>query len=158
METTLTLGQFLLSLFGLLLGSSGLFAFIQWLITRKDNQKDKFKELLASLKELKADVQGVTEEVTTMKINIQTNVNELSDKIDRNNAIQSRIRILRANDEMRQDDHHSYEYFKQLHSDITEYESYCRNHPEFKNNEAASSIEYINAVYQDCMKKNNFLA
>lgn len=154
----MTTGEFVIALVGTIIGSSALFAFIQFLITRKDKKNDKFEEVIKSLKELSSDLQGVHEEVTTVKTYVKSEVETLSDKIDRNNAIQSRIRILRANDEMRQDVHHSYEYFRQLNQDITEYEAYCRNHPEFKNNEAANSIEYINSVYQECMKKNNFLS
>ena len=151
-------GEFILSIIGVILGSSALFAFIQFLITRKDKKTDKFKEIIDSLKVLSQDLQGIHEEIATVKTNVKIEVNSLTDKIDRSNAIQSRIRILRANDEMRQNVHHSYEYFRQLHQDITEYEDYCRDHPEFKNNEATNSIEYINSVYQDCLKKNNFLA
>lgn len=153
----MTTGEFIVAIVGIIFGSSALFAFIQWLITRKDTKHDKFKEVMDSLKELSEDMKGLHEEVTAMKTNVKTDVDNLSDKIDRNNAIQCRIRILRANDEMRQDVQHSYEYFRQLHADITEYECYCEAHPEFKNNEAVNSIQYINKVYQDCMAKKNFL-
>ena len=150
-------GETVVAIIGAVLGSSALFAFIQFLITRKDKKHDKFKEVLESISSLSKDVQEIKEDVATMRTNFKSDIDMVSDKIDRSNAIQSRLRILRANDEMRQDVHHSYEYFRQLHQDITDYETYCRAHPEFKNNEAVNSIEYINRVYQDCLDKNNFL-
>ena len=95
--------------------------------------------------------------MSEMKDNFRNDIDSVKDNIAKTSAIQARIQILRANDELRQDVHHSYEYFRQLHQDITDYESYCDSHPEFKNNEAVNSIEYINRVYQDCLDRHNFL-
>lgn len=147
---TIPTWEIIVAIIGAVLGSTGLFTFIQYLISRKDKKNDKFEILQKSIDELKDEVEAVK---NSLRIAIET----LSDKIDRSQAVQARIRILRANDEMRQDVHHSYEYFRQLHQDITEYESYCNTHPDFKNNEAVNSIEYINRVYQDCLDSNNFL-
>lgn len=153
--------EVIIAIISAIVGSSALFAFIQFLITRKDKKNDQIADLKKSLNEslddLKKDISGIKEDVQEMKVSVNSDITNLNEKIDKSNAIQSRIRILRANDEMRQDVHHSYEYFRQLHQDITDYEFYCTNHPEFKNNEAVNSIDYINKVYQECLAKNNFL-
>jgi len=153
MDTT----TIILTIVGACLGSQGLFAFLQYLFSRKDKKNDKIDIVQKSIDELKKTVDVIKAEMENMRKNFKSDIDDVIDKIDRNQAIEARIRILRANDEMRQDVHHSYEYFKQLHSDITEYEKYCSKHPDFKNNEAINSIEYINRVYQECLNSNNFL-
>ena len=87
------------------MGSSALFTFVQFLIQRRDNKDVRTHKILGKMQDL---------------CNIVT---ELSAKIDRHQATQSRIRILRAGDEMRLNIKHSHEYFKQLNEDISLYQS-----------------------------------
>lgn len=163
-----TLSQLILTIAGTVLGSSGLFAFIQFMISRKDKKDDKLKEVQKSIQNLEAKniereaklhdaIDALDKRNSMQDDNLKQTINSLINKIDRNHVIEARIRILRANDEIRQGVHHSYEYFRQLHQDITEYEKYCVEHPEFKNNEAVNSIEYINRIYQECLDSNSFL-
>lgn len=140
----------ILAIIGTVLGSTGFFTFVQYLISRKDRKHDRFDEL-------NRKIDGVKSDISDMQKNVNDSIDRLNDKIDRNQAIEARIRILRASDEMRQHVHHSYEYFRQLHHDITDYENYCAIHPDFKNNEAVNAIEYSNRVYQECLDANNFL-
>lgn len=142
---------------GSILCSSAVFGFIQFMISRKDKKADQFAELKRSIELIQQDVGHVRSDVSELNESVNSSIDGLKDEIARGAAIQARIRILRANDELRQDVHHSYEYFRQLHHDITDYEQYCEAHPDFKNNEAVNSIEYINRVYQDCLDKHNFL-
>lgn len=150
-------GEVLAAIVGSIAGSSAIFTFIQFLINRKDTKDKKLDDLKEGMENLDKKISDMRNDMTDMQSRFQKDIDGLNKKIDENYVIQSRIRILRANDEMRQDVHHSYEYFRQLHQDITEYEQYCKDHPEFKNNEAVNSIEYINRVYQDCLSKNSFL-
>lgn len=150
-------GELIIAIVGSIVGSSALFGFIQFLVSRKDKKDEKFDKLQESIDSLTEDVDEVKQNMSSIEIQRKADMDALNDKIDKNGAVQARIRILRANDEMRQDVHHSYEYFRQLHQDITDYENYCKTHPDFKNNEAVNSIEYINRVYQDCLDKHNFL-
>lgn len=132
-----------------ILSSSGLFALIQFFVSRHDKKHDKTEECskkLSAIKKQMEDSDNIIHEA----------IIELTNKIEQNHIIQARIRIIRANEEIRTG-HHSYEYFRQLNQDITEYEQYCKSHPEFKNNEAVNSIEYINRVYQKCLDSNSFL-
>ena len=70
----------------------------------------------------------------------------------------ARRRILRFNDEILNGLKHSKEYFDDvLHNDITTYEKYCTDHPEFKNSVATMAIENIERVYKNCLEKNSFI-
>lgn len=150
METTVTWTGLIVTIVVAVLSSSGLFALIQFLINRHDKKNDKFKELKDSIDSMKDDM-------VERDKKFSKSIDSIMEKITHDIVVQARIRILRANDELRQGSKHSYEYFRQLHQDITEYEQYCRNHPEFKNNEAINSIAYINRVYQESLDTNNFL-
>lgn len=152
-----------------IIGSSAIFGFIQFLISRKDKKREQIDEFHSSMNEqlagIKTDISGVKDDILEVRddmIEMQNQFREsiaaLDDKIEKDIAIQARIRILRASDEMRQNVHHSYEYFRQLNRDITVYMNYCGRNTEFKNNEATSAIEHINRVYQDCLDNNNFLS
>lgn len=153
----MTATELIVTIISTVVGSTGLFTFIQYLISRKDKKIEKLDGLKKSIDDLKNDISKLSNDMSEMKNRFKIDIDNVGDKIEKSQAIQARIRILRANDEMRQDVHHSYEYFRQLHQDITEYENYCNAHPEFKNNEAVNSIEYINKVYQECLASHNFL-
>ena len=147
---TVSTTELIISVIVAVLGSSGLFAFIQFLVTRKDKKDDKISGLQKAVEDLKS----------TIKENDNTvhqAIDALTAQIEKNSVIQARIRILRSTDEIRKGVEHSYEYFRQLNQDITEYEQYCTANPNFKNNEAVNSIEYINKIYQSCLDSNNFL-
>lgn len=76
---------------------------------------------------------------------------------DERYAKQSRMRILRFNDEILQQKMHTKEHFDEILDDITEYEKYCKDHPDYINNKAVLAIRNVEHVYQDCLAKNNFL-
>lgn len=70
---------------------------------------------------------------------------------------QCRLRILRFNDEILQGIRHTKEHFDEILEDITLYEQYCRDHPDYKNNKAVMAIHNIERVYQERLTKNDFL-
>lgn len=76
---------------------------------------------------------------------------------DERYAKQSRMRILRFNDEILQQKRHTKEHFDEILDDITEYEKYCKEHPDYINNKAVLAIRNVEHVYQDCLEKSNFL-
>ena len=133
-----------------ILGSSAVFSFIQFLITRRDNRSDKNKGLNDRLDKIQEDL-------TSISTQVEDNQKQVYDQLERNSVLSARIRILQASDEMRRHVQHSEVYFDQLNDDITVYENYCRLHPEFKNNKAVHAIENINRVYQKCLQENTFL-
>ena len=131
--------ELIMTIVAAVLGSSALFTFIQFLLQRKDNKDHETDVILEKIED------------------VSTDVHNLSDKIDRNQATQARIRILQAGDEMRRTVLHSAEYFRQINDDITLYENYCELHPDYKNNQALNTIQYINEVYKKCLKEDSFL-
>ena len=73
------------------------------------------------------------------------------------NAKESRVRILRFGDEILHDVRHSKEHFDQILLDITEYETYCREHPDFKNEMTVLTTARIKATYDNCLINHSFL-
>lgn len=74
-----------------------------------------------------------------------------------NRATEKRYRILRFNDEILHDERHSKEHFDQILDDVTEYERYCSEHPDYKNNKAELAIENIKHIYRKCNDEGSFL-
>lgn len=69
----------------------------------------------------------------------------------------SRSHILRFGDEILHGVGHSKEHFDQILLDISKYENYCEEHPEYLNNIANETIKQIKKTYQKCLDENTFL-
>ena len=69
----------------------------------------------------------------------------------------SRSHILRFGDEILHGVPHSKEHFDQILLDISNYETYCDDHPKYKNNIANATIKQIKSTYQKCLDDNKFL-
>ena len=69
----------------------------------------------------------------------------------------SRVHILRFGDELLHGVSHSKEHFDQVLIDISKYEHYCKEHPEYLNNIADATIKQIKHTYQKCLEENKFL-
>lgn len=72
-------------------------------------------------------------------------------------AENKRAQILRFGDEILHGVKHSKEHFDQVLLDCTEYETYCREHPNFANNVAEQTIALIKSTYRSCMEEKSFL-
>ena len=117
----------------------GIVGFIQFLIQRHDKRHDTLNLILEKIEKLERD-------------------NKIQDaKNDERHAVSMRVRILRFRDEMLAGNDHSHDSFRQVLSDIDEYEKYCEKHPEFKNNQTITTIEHIKHTYQLRLEKNDFL-
>ena len=81
----------------------------------------------------------------------------IADKIDRNEAMNSRRRILRFNDELLENQRHTKEYFDEILADCDVYEKYCNKHPEFPNNKTKLAEENIKRTYKKCQDDRDFL-
>lgn len=83
------------------------------------------------------------------------------DKLERDTGEQAakdcRVRILHFGDEILHGVKHSKEHFDQILLDITEYEQYCDDHPDFKNNMTALTTKRIKATYEECHAEHSFL-
>ena len=144
-----------------IIGSSAVFGFIQFLITRKDNKNSKLDKLSTKVDDVDKNVKKLSDEM-------HESIQELSEKMEAGdemlrqqqlkfNADTRRVRILRGSDEIRMHIKHSEEWFDQTNEDITEYEKYCDEHPGYKNNKAGHAIANINKAYEKALKDNDFL-
>lgn len=107
-------------------------------------------------------------DLKTEIVQVRDRMDELEKKIDNmkiseeekdqlKEALASRRRILRFNDELLLKIKHSKEMFNDILKDITDYDNYCRTHPDFKNKKAVFAEENVARAYQDCMENNSFL-
>lgn len=76
---------------------------------------------------------------------------------DRRMAESHRTRILHFNNELLRDIGHTHEEFREVLSEIDDYEEYCKGHPDYPNNRAVLAIENIRAVYMERLKRRDFL-
>lgn len=128
----------LITVLGAVCGSVGLWTYLDHRQQRKADKEMQDNEVL---KELKA---------------IRTEIAELRETVDENEAKASRIRILKFADEIFMEANHSKDSFDQCLSDVTFYEQYTKEHPDFHNNQTAETVKYIKEVYHERMKNMDF--
>lgn len=82
---------------------------------------------------------------------------DVLEKLDENSASTCRYRLIRFDDELRHNVKHTQEHFDQILDDITTYERYCKEHPNYPNSKAVLAIENIKSTYIKCREENSFL-
>ena len=100
---------------------------------------------------------GINREVINKVDALEKQVNTIQVKEDERDAVTARVRILRFSDEIQHDVRHSKEHFDQILSDVTTYEDYCVNHPQFKNNITILTIQNIKDIYCERLEKKDFI-
>lgn len=123
-----------------LLGSAGLWTYLDHRQQRRADKESQNNEILKELKEIKEDIAGIKSQMAE------------------NEAKTRRIRILRFADEVFTGREHTKDAFDQTMSDITDYELYCSEHPDFKNNQTVETVKFLNRVYTQRMEKKDFLS
>ena len=122
-------------------------------------------------KTMNKDVMDKLETVENDVKNLKEKHDDLKNRMDKDDADECRTRILRfatgscrrfrfevfSAYEWRRGVEHSEEFFNQILDDISDYERYCSEHPEYKNSKAVNAIAKIDKVYQKCMGENSFL-
>lgn len=103
------------------------------------------------------DVTDKLNELQSSVDNLESRVTEFEYKTGARDMDLCRARIIRFADEIRRHIDHSEEFFDHILSDITVYESYCKDHPTYKNEKAVRSIEKIRQTYDYCVNENKFL-
>lgn len=126
------LTQFVLPIIVAVFASTG---FWSWLAQRKASNKT----IMSKLDQLSAKV------------------DELDYKVEKNEAISCRARLLRFNKELIRKERHTSEEFDQCLEDCDKYEKFCEKHPGFKNNKAVLSIANIKRCYERCQEAGDFL-
>ena len=118
---------------------SGIMAILHAALQRKWKKADQQDIILAKLDKIDARMDRMEAEAEEREAKL------------------ARIRILRFGDECSHDVRHSREHFEQVIEDVDAYETYCRDHPDFKNNKAVLTIRLIKDTYQRRLENNDFL-
>jgi len=98
-------------------------------------------------------VNTLQNDVDSLRVEIKTNERFAEEEKIRN----VRQRILRFNDEILLNRKHSKEHFDEILQDINIYETYCKQHKDYKNNKAVLAIDTIKKVYISCLEERDFL-
>ena len=122
----------LISLIGTVLGSGSITAIVNAIVSHKG----KMAKQLTS---------------------IQTDVKNLEDKVDKNEAQRARTQILRFNDELYMGKIHTKEHFDEILAACDSYNKYCDTHPDFENMRTGLAQKRIQEVYKKCSKNHLFL-
>ena len=120
------------------IGSAGLWTLIDHRQQRKADKDMQEDEILKELKEIKKDIES------------------LSRRINENEAVAARIRILKFADEIFMEMNHSKDAFDQCLADITNYRAFTKAHQEFANDITDETCEYILEVYHERLKNKDF--
>lgn len=148
---------------------------LEWIGTKTNKEVvDKVNELGESVSSLQNDIGTLQEKVNSLQddvsslqsdvVSLQSDVSSLASTVDENKAIDDeryavacRVRILRFGDEVRIGQKHSKEGYDQVLSDIDVYDSYCRDHDEFKNGKTIVTTHKIKEAYASRLDANDFL-
>lgn len=98
-------------------------------------------------------VGALEDKVDTLESEVQASRAESAEQV----AVNCRARILRFGDEVLHGGQHTKDHFDQVLRDITSYEHYCDEHPEFENNVTELTSARIKEIYLRCLSDNDFL-
>jgi len=93
------------------------------------------------------------DEVKTVKSELA----EMKNTFDERDAKSARTRVLRFGDECRQGTKHSQEHFDEILLDISNYNDYCRQHPNFENDRMTITVQLIKERYKKCLEEDSFI-
>ena len=123
---------------------------IPTIISNGKKTVDKIDELK---KELKAEIKTTNDDVDTVKKALASHISDGEEE----KAKQARQRILRFFDEICAGQEHSESHFEDILDDIDFYETYCNEHPKFKNSRGATAMEQIRDTYKHLKATGGFL-
>ena len=86
-------------------------------------------------------------------------VTRLQNSVDESAAKLAREKILEFGDDLiyEPERRHSKDRFDDVVQHITEYDTYCAEHPDFKNHMTESTTKLILSTYERCMVEHSFL-
>lgn len=105
----------------------------------------------------KAIGKAINKELIEKVEHIERELDAMKEAEEERDAISCRARILHFGDETLHGVRHTKEHFDQILRDITNYERYCDDHPNFENNTTVLTSRRIKEIYEDCMKTADFL-
>ena len=87
---------------------------------------------------------------------VNAKIEGLRDLLDESEAKAARMRIQRFADELYVDIRHSREHFDLILMDITAYNHYCDEHPDFINEKTKVAQGVIKDAYRKCIQERSF--
>ena len=105
----------------------------------------------------KAIGRAINGEVIAKVDRLERELLDMKENQEERDAISCRARILHFGDETIHGVRHTKEHFDQILRDITTYERYCDDHPNFENNTTALTSQRIKDIYEECLKTKDFL-
>ena len=100
---------------------------------------------------------AVNKELLDKVDTLESDLKGMKDAQDERNAKSARTKILEFGDELYHDIKHSKEAFDDILDIITEYEQYCKDHPDFKNKRTERTEKHIIVTYDKCREEHTFL-
>lgn len=100
---------------------------------------------------------AINGEVINEVAKLRKQVEDVKHDFEESEAKSARVRILRFGDELYQGRRHSKEHFDNILNDITDYDTYCRDHPNFKNERTKLAEKIILEQYRKCLQEHSFL-
>lgn len=146
-----------LALLSAIFGGGSLVTLITFLITRKDQQKKEQSEVLQEVKSIRAEMRQGLSDVRTEIQEVRAETAKIKEENAEDRAITYRVRILRFEDELQEGKNPSKDSFDQVLDDISRYNKYCTEHPEFKNDQTVLTVEHIRSVYKEKLDNQDFL-
>ncbi len=111
---------------------------------------------IVGVEDLGKEISKVQGSVGDLKTDMESFKLEMRSDADLKGAKEARVRILRFSDELINNAWHSQEMFGNVLDDITAYNRYCQNHPEFENERTVQAEANIKKVYQKLMEERKF--
>lgn len=105
----------------------------------------------------KAIGRAINGEVIAKVDRLERELLDMKENQEERDAISCRARILHFGDETIHGVRHTKEHFDQTLRDITTYERYCDDHPNFENNTTVLTSQRIKDIYEECLKTKGFL-
>ena len=88
---------------------------------------------------------------------LDQDIKDIARDVGEGRAKDARARVLRFGDELIHDVRHSKEHFDDILDDITKYDKYCEEHPEFENDRMQLTTQKIEETYKKCWQEHSFL-
>lgn len=127
---------------------------IKFILERKFKKSDTLIDLNTKMEE---GFSNINEKIDEGFKEATDRFEDIEARMEKRQAEDARVRILRYSDELREGRKHSKESFDQTLADIDDYEDYCKLHPLFENNRTVLATQRIMDVYRKCERDNDFL-
>lgn len=88
---------------------------------------------------------------------LENEIKDMKESQDERDAKAARTRVLRFGDELIHNVKHTKEHFDDILQDMSDYEKYCDEHKDFKNDRMHLTSQHIKETYHRCMEEHSFL-